>query len=70
MNPHKIISILKDNLKDIYINKDELDKTIKGFGLDDKKDNIKYWSNFKRLLMKKLKIKKIYQNIFILYMKN
>ena len=42
MNPHKIISILKDNLKDIYINKDELDKTIKGFGLDDKKDNIKY----------------------------
>ena len=42
MNPHKIISILKDNLKDIYINKDELDKTIKGFSLDDKKDNIKY----------------------------
>ena len=42
MNPHKIISILKDNLKDIYINKYELDKSIKGFGLDDKKDNIKY----------------------------
>ena len=24
------------------VKKDELDKTIKGFGLDDKKDNIKY----------------------------
>ena len=42
MNPHKIISILKDNLKDVYISKGELDTTIKGLGLDDKKDNIKY----------------------------
>ena len=50
MNPHKIISILKDNLKDIYINKDELDKSIKGFGLDDKKDNIKYLKkNYKKI---------------------
>lgn len=50
MEPEQFIEQLIKNLKPIYINKEELDTRIsKGFGIDDKVDNIKLLKKYDKI---------------------